>query len=385
VQLHGKQRLLAIGPLCQKCAEREKEGAMPTCTECKKIRHKADLAFAEVLHADDLDKATDNNELIAILDRYLVLTKSGPHKRKESGWKMANFVFQKFIAAGYGDIRVKDLKPLHVNEFLAKMAEERVHTGKYGGGRLVKWGRSTQNLFITSLQTALNWAKEEGLISRNPIAGMRRPKTNGGGRRTEEVLVPPEDHAAMMAYSPPAWQDLLTALAETGARPSEVINVTATDFHEDRGTWEFVNKDPDAGFTHKTAHKDKDRTVYLTGPMVEMCKRLAAEHPTGPLFRDPKGRPHTLRHVIGRFTTMRKFLDINPKITAYSYRHSFATDYLLHGDNGKPGSIALCAELLGNTVRMVERHYGHLCKNHVALRNALLNFKRGSAGTGNPA
>ena len=48
-------------------------------------------------------------------------------------------------------------------------------------------------------------------------------------------------------------------------------------------------------------------------------------------------------------------LAIKPAPTAYGFRHSYATDWLLNG-----GSIKVLADLIGTSVTMIERHYGHL-------------------------
>ena len=50
-----------------------------------------------------------------------------------------------------------------------------------------------------------------------------------------------------------------------------------------------------------------------------------------------------------------KKLEVKPAPTAYGFRHSYATDWLLNG-----GSIKVLADMLGTSVSMIERHYGHL-------------------------
>ncbi|MNW17986.1 hypothetical protein D3C71_2173630 [compost metagenome] len=55
----------------------------------------------------------------------------------------------------------------------------------------------------------------------------------------------------------------------------------------------------------------------------------------------------------------------------YSYRHTFATRWLLAG-----GSIKVLADLLGNSVRMIERHYGHLDADPHAMLRLLDAFRQ---------
>jgi integrase len=46
---------------------------------------------------------------------------------------------------------------------------------------------------------------------------------------------------------------------------------------------------------------------------------------------------------------------ISPAPTAYGFRHTHATDRLLNGV-----SIKVLADLIGTSVSMIERHYGHI-------------------------
>jgi hypothetical protein len=81
--------------------------------------------------------------------------------------------------------------------------------------------------------------------------------------------------------------------------------------------------------------------------------------------------------VAANFIRLRRRLGLG-RVSAYSYRHKFATEFLLKG-----GSMAYVAELQGNSVAMIEHHYGHLREHGTELRNALLAF-RASAGASAP-
>src|SRR5260221_333141 len=66
------------------------------------------------------------------------------------------------------------------------------------------------------------------------------------------------------------FKDCLTALRETGCRPSEVRRVTASDVKLDQGTWVLEH--------HETCKKTGLlRVVYLTPTMIELCKRLISQ------------------------------------------------------------------------------------------------------------
>ncbi len=157
-------------------------------------------------------------------------------------------------------------------------------------------------------------------------------------------------------------------MQETGCRPSEVARVTAAHVNLELGVWVFAD--------HKTVKKTgKPRIVYLTPAMVELTKRLMAEHPDGPLFRGPRGgKPFTRNGIRCRFKRLREKLPHLKGLIAYAYRHSFATDALVNGVG-----IAQVAELLGHTsTEMVMRHYSHIAGKVGHMREAAM--KAANAG-----
>jgi integrase len=148
-------------------------------------------------------------------------------------------------------------------------------------------------------------------------------------------------------------------MEQTGCRPGEVASVTAGQVDLGAGTWTFKR--------HKTVKKtDKPRVVYLTPAAVELTRRLAAAHPTGPLFRNSRGEPWNRNSVRCRFRRLRVKLGLGGGVVAYTYRHSYATAGL---EAGVP--IATMAELLGHTsTDMINEHYGHLDQKTAHLREA---------------
>src|SRR5207247_172642 len=141
-------------------------------------------------------------------------------------------------------------------------------------------------------------------------------------------------------------------------------------------------------FRNKTASKGKDRIIFLTGAALELVKSLAKKHPKGPLLLTGKGRrlhTHlgqggwTLSTLTQRFRDIRATVGL-PKVTPYSYRHTFATGWLEQGR-----SVDILAELLGNSPAVIRKHYSHLLGDAGNLRRQLEAFKTAlAAGTGRP-
>jgi integrase len=103
--------------------------------------------------------------------------------------------------------------------------------------------------------------------------------------------------------------------------------------------------------------------------MVELTRRLLQEHPTGPLFRGPRGgKPFTRNGIRCRFRRLRQKLPHLAGVISYTFRHTYATDALEHGVG-----VAEVAELLGHKgTEMVMRHYQHLSEKREHMRQAAL-------------
>jgi integrase len=221
-----------------------------------------------------------------------------------------------------------------------------------------RWNTTTENHVKSRIVALFNWGVEQGFIASNPVKGIKKPRAKSRGCCT---LISQDEHETLLAAAPEYLRDVLHALHETGARPCEVLTVEARDFDADRGVW-VLHK-------HKSEHATgKPRIVYLTPNLVILCKRLAAKHPTGPLFRRRTGRPFPPAYYLARLVrNLRRRLGLRDGITPYGLRHGFATDALA---NGIPD--AQVAELMGHQgTAMLHRHYSHLTARGQVLRDAL--------------
>src|SRR5262249_30538069 len=116
----------------------------------------------------------------------------------------------------------------------------------------------------------------------------------------------------------------------------------------------------------------KPLVVPLTPPLIDLCKKLTAEHPEGPLFRTLRGRPWTSHAIKKRFRRWRRILiaeghPMPDRIYAYCYRHQLATDLLARGE-----SEALVAAIPGHKdTRMLHHHYSGVTARMKSVRGVL--------------
>jgi integrase len=276
---------------------------------------------------------------LTVFDAFKLFITWSRKEQKPATAELARHFLQSFSDHEYerkacGCLKVAALKPLHVTDWLA--------------GR--KWNSTTRNRAISNVKRALNWCVDQGVLLKNPVHGMKKPKE----RRRETTLTSEERQQIVAAVRDEAFKQFLYALGQTGARPIEIRTVTAGDLRG--GYWEMEGKSSD-----RTGEK---RCIYLTPGMITLCQELARLRPEGPLFRNTRGEPWTRNAIRIRFRNLRDRLGLPAGVVAYAFRHTYITDAL---EKGVP--IASLAELAGHRdTRMISTVYSKLShrRRHLA-------------------
>jgi integrase len=275
-----------------------------------------------------------------VCDQYLEHSKL---HHKPGTYELSRLRLQDFCDR-VGGLTISALKPFHVNRWLESH----------------KWGQSTTSGAIAVLKAAINRAVAEGFISENPLRSLKKPAI-----KQREAIVTAEQFKMMLDVTPDQeFRDVLVALYESGARPGEVMGITAQDVNFDGGIW--VIKE------HKTLAKSgRPRVIPLSSTLITLSRRLVALHPTGLLFRNTDGGAWNRNAIRCRFRHFREKHGLDPAVVAYSLRHTFATDAL-----AKDVPIATVAELLGHKgTKMVEAHYSHLHEKREYLKASVRTIR----------
>jgi len=218
--------------------------------------------------------------------------------------------FVEFI--GY-KLRVADLRPYHVDQWLISKPTFKSASTRHGAMR--------------SVQRAMNWAVKQGYIAQSPVAGMEKPTPN---RR--EVVVSEAQY-----------------------------QVEAKHF--DGECWTFERK--------TSKGKKYNRVVYLNERALEITRRLAKQHRDGPLLKNRNGKPWDRNSLKCRFRYMKKKLDVD-ELSAGAFRHTWATRALKNGIDSTTASI-----LMGHRdPATLARNYQHLARDHDHLKEQLDRLKR---------
>jgi integrase len=172
---------------------------------------------------------------------------------------------QEFVTTLPVGLQVTQLVPFHVTKWIDGHAH---------------WSGGSRRNACRSVQRAMKWAVEQGLIERSPVAHLKKPR---GGKR--DRIVPPDEFERILGMvADPAFRDLLITTWETGCRPQESLRVEARHVELDNSRWVLP-----AG----EAKGEYLRVVYLPERAREITRRLTGCHPEGPLFRNSRGMPWT--------------------------------------------------------------------------------------------
>jgi len=265
-------------------------------------------------------------QVVALCDQFLDFSQNSHSQDTYQSYRH----FLQSFCNDFGTILAPNLLPLHVTRWIAS------HPNWDGGKRHA----------IIAIKRAFSWAKQQGILTSNPLAGIKAGKSNARTR----VLSKAEQSQILGAIRDKQFREFMEAMLTTGCRPSELSRLTAAQVNLEKGVWEFEE--------HKTADKTgKARIVFLTPTMVELSRKLMAKFPEGPLFRGPRqDRPFSRGSIVSRFARLRDKLPHLKHFVCYNLRHTYATHALVNGVG-----VAQVAELLGHTsTEMVSKTYGHL-------------------------
>lgn len=327
--------------------------------------------FRRMMQVSSADTADQSNTVRVAVDLY------GQHLERNGQGRSLEILLQTCTSAvgEFGDKTFAELKPLHITNWLALMAKPRA-TKKF---KSVKWGPTYQNIALRTLVAAFNWALGQGLISghclQNPKAVVVRGRKRSRGQEAYITSAVWQSLIGRVGKTNEGFADLLRFLHGTGCRPSEAYHVEARYYRRADRCVIYPGHPGPNDFAWKNARRSgKDRLIFLPDDLAEVVERRIALHPEGPVFRSRHDRRWCQEAVSVNLRWYAKKLAVTPPPTAYGFRHTYATDWLLNG-----GSIKVLADLIGTSVTMIERHYGHLMVDKDRVRSIMTSVMKGRA------
>jgi integrase len=341
-KFRGKQHLLAAGP----------DG--PTYK-------KAVERFAQIMHAYEAERAEDNSVVSAVIVRYY---HSLDREGRKNTLHQARTLLDHAVAE-FGHVKVKELKPFAVRDWVEKQKS---------------WNSSTKHTAIGALIRSFNWARKQGFIKTNPVAEMEKPEKLVRGK---EVIIPEALQELLIRHANPEFAKFLRMLRGTGARPGEIMNADCKHYRPDIGALVFPWNPPPGEYRWKSGKKTKrDRVIYLPPDLQALVEEeIVKRGGKGHIFqtaRRLKWRSNNLVNRLEKLLSHKKIKkwcranDFNPeKVMCYSFRHGYITRMLAGGC-----PIKVLADLCGTSVAMIEKTYSHAHDDLHAMRRLFLQFNR---------
>jgi integrase len=216
---------------------------------------------------------------------------------------------------------------------------------------------STLNRDMTCLRAALNLAYRDGLVTSDfAWRSKLRPVKNADRRRN--VYLDADDRRRLISQAPDDLANLLRGLSVVPLRPGALAALTVASYDKRLKTL-TIGKDK-AG---------KDRKITLPDATAKFFSDLSKDKlPGAPLFFRSNGKAwdkDAWKYPVKDAVTAAKLPD---DVTCYTIRHSVITDLIHSGLD-----TLTVAQLSGTSVLMIEKHYGHLTRDHA--REALARLK----------
>lgn len=331
---------------------------------------KAEQKFRYILNKADLGEVVEKNPVFArIADQWLefVQTHHTPKRYRQCRERLQEFV--QFVG---GNLRVGDLRASHVERWIVEKKRPTEKENVKGKRTTCLTSKGTERGYKAIILAALNWATgpRVRLLGSNPIKGLLAlPEAEARGG---EVVWDQRVYDQVQKMANPAFADMVRILVLTGARPSTICMVEARHFRPDLKLWDVEDL-----YRNRLHKKKYVKRVWLLPEALAIVRLKNAQNPTGPIFRNAHGRPWTpdalglyLYQMQTKFRAT-KNLEWPEKLCMYGLRHTFATKFIA----AYPDKLEYLRELLGHRdLKMIRKHYAHLCDEHSAIHEVLDEF-----------
>lgn len=212
------------------------------------------------------------------------------------------------------------------------------------------------NRDMVPLRAALNKAKDDGLVLTDTAwAAALRPIKSAGRRRN--LYLDRLQRARLLEQLPTDLSAFVRALCLLPLRPGALAALTAGDFDARRS--ELVVSRDKAG---------EGRKILLPPQTAALLKVQARGKLAGArLFTQADGRSWGKDDWKWPLKDAARAAGLPAATTAYTLRHSTITDLVTGGLD-----LLTVAQVSGTSVAMIEKHYGHLQRDHAAAALATL-------------
>lgn len=261
--------------------------------------------------------------------------------------RFAQYVYFDPIAS----IKLQRLREHHVKEWRSRLENmpAMVSRNKKGPKKTRRRSASTVNRDMVPFRAALNAALRRGEVSTAIAWRVALEPAEANGRR--QLYLDKGQRRALLRKLPADAAPFFRALCLLPIRPGALAALTVRDFEARTGSL-VIDRDK-AG---------QGRGLKLPEGHVAMFKELAkGKLPLAPLLAREDGKAWDKDSWKIPIKEAALAAGLPDETTAYTLRHSTITDLVTEGLD-----LLTVAKVAGTSVRMIERHYGHLRAEHAA-------------------
>lgn len=282
-------------------------------------------------------------DLLTVREACERYAKSNPDAAK----RFPRYVYDDPIAK----VKLHKLTDRHVREWRTRLESMPALVSRNHRGGIVTRPRATAtvNRDMVAFRAALNMAFEQGdvLTARAWKKALEPAQTQS--RR--QLYLDKTQRRALLDHLPPDAADFCRGLCLLPLRPGALAGLTVADF--------------DARTSSLVIDRDKanvGRQLLLPQSTTNFFVQKAAAKPrSAPLFARENGKAWDKDAWKLPIKAAASAADLPAGTTAYTLRHSTITDLVVDGLD-----LLTVAQVSGTSVKMIEKHYGHLQKKRAA-------------------
>lgn len=261
--------------------------------------------------------------------------------------------FRVHILPALGDMRITDIKAIHINSFLLGMQKNGSKLGS-----VIKAYNILNGLF--------KMAFLEETIAVNPMDKVTRPRATKAERFNKGIEAYTKEEIRRLREcadkEPLKWRALTYLLTDTGCRIGEALGLTwkYIDFEKHQVLFnDNLCYTPTRGTYIDTIKNGNVRTNEVSATTIELLRQLKAEqaqygtHTNYVFTQDPNGEPmhhDSPRDYFGKFGIKYGFENCHP----HKLRHSFISIAVTSG-----ADIASIAAIVGDKIETILKYYTH--------------------------
>lgn len=203
------------------------------------------------------------------------------------------------------------------------------------------------NRYMVPLRAALNKAMDDGFVLTN--RAWRTVMTPASTSKQRNLYLDKAQRRDLLKAMPDDLAALCRGLCLLPLRPGALAAMRVRDF--DARTGELIVERDKA---------NKGRKIILPAETAALFKAQSKDKlPGAALFTRADGKPWNKDAWKGPIKEAANDAGLPAETTAYTLRHSTITDLVTSGLD-----LLTVAQVSGTSVRMIERHYGHLQREH---------------------